>query len=250
MAEFRENKSNALTELSELRMELSENGELLDVLCQIKFATAEVEFSNRSYCVGIRQARLQLYLDGWETSLGSDLGSKPIAAIETSKQQVSETALSGKAEAGIDSTGSAHGGLSGSASRTTKLIDSQCITSTNGPIVSLPNNAWKIEATALANERPKPLEGTVLQGERLCSIKKQGRSNRSRVTAELQVRKSKVCVEPSSGNKLGKRFSILRNRDAIIGKVLERALAREAEQATTRSLDASVVASRVELEEL
>jgi hypothetical protein len=142
------------------------------------------------------------------------------------------------------------GGMTGNAGSGVKIVDTACLSTSLQPVTPLPGNAWKVEASSVDGSRPKPLEGTAPRGERLCSLQKQSGSNRSTISAELQVRKSKISVEPTKGNKWGKRFSILRNKDAIVAKVLEKAFSRETGLATNRSFDSSVVASKVEFEEL
>ena len=246
---FKKNEVNPLTELSELRMELAPNGESLGLICQIRFATAEVEFSSRSYRVGISQARLQLYLEGWEKTLGQDLGDMSIPTVEQSSELVRESSAHGGVKFGVNTAGTAQGGAEGNADKAVKRVDSSRSMTSIQPITVLPNDAWRIEATEVDRSKEAPLDGTALAGERLCVLQRQEGSNRSRISAELQIRKSKICVEPTKGNKWGKRFSILRNKDAIIAKVLEKAISRETEQATNRSLGPTLVASKVEFEE-
>lgn len=240
-----------------MSMELRQNGEELDVHCQLRFATDEIEFSSRAYVVGIRQARLQLYLEGWDKKIGEDHGDVRIPTVERSSKSVQETCASGEVGGGGavsikgDGTpaGNAQLAVAGKVQRQSKAILESGYNQEIPPITSLPNNAWKIEAVHDAGSEI-PLVGTVLSGERLCVLARQQGSNQSRVTAELQVRRSKISVRPAKGNKWGRIFSLSRNKDAIIAKVLEKAVKREAEGATARSLEAVVVASKVEFEEL
>lgn len=250
ISNFKKIEINPLTELTELRMELSESEEELELHCQMRFATAEVEFSNRSYYVGINQARLQLYLEGWEKVLGKDLGDNTIPTVEKSSELVRETNAGGQVDVALNSTGSMKSGIAGNAGSGMKRVDTASFSTSLQPVTPQPGNAWKVEANSVDGSRPKPLEGTALSGERLCSLKKQSGSNRSTVSAELQVRRNKISVEPATGNKWGKRFSLLRNKDAIVAKVLQNALSRETELATNRSLEFYVVASKVEFEQI
>lgn len=255
-SDFKKIETNPLTDLSGLSMELHQNDEELDVHCQLRFTTDEIEFSSRTYVVGIRQARLQLYLEGWDKKIGEDYGDVRIPTIARSSKSVQETCASGEVGGGGATsikgdgvaTGTAQVALAGKVQKNSKVLLESEYNQEIPPIKSLPNNAWKIEA-AHDGGSDAPLEGTVLSGERLCVLTRKQGSNQSQVTAELQVRRSKITVRPAKGNKWGKIFSLSRNKDAIIAKVLEKAIKREAEGATARSLDAVVVASKVEFEE-
>ncbi|QFT97392.1 hypothetical protein FIU85_08770 [Roseovarius sp. THAF8] len=253
---FKKRETNPLTDLSGLSMELRPNGEELDVHCQLRFATDEIEFSSRAYVVGIRQARLQLYLEGWDKKIGADYGDLKIPTVERSSKSVQETCTSGEIGGGGAAsiagdgmpTGSGQVGVTGNVKKSWKEALESEYNQEIPPITSLPNNAWQIKV--MHDGSPDtPLEGTALSGERLCILSRTQGSNQSHVTAELQVRRSQITVRPSKGNKWGKMFSLSRNKDAIIAKVLEKAIKREAEGATARSLDAVVVASKVDFEE-
>ena len=240
-----------------MSMELRQNGEELDVLCQLRFTTDEIEFSSRAYVVGIRLARLQLYLDGWDQKIGEDIGDVRIPTVERSAKSVQETRATGEVGGGGAAsikgdgipTGTAQLSIAGKVQKQSKAILESGYNQEIPPITSLPNNAWRIEAVHEGGS-DTPLDGTVLSGERLCVLARQQGSNQSHVTAELQVRRNKISVRPATGNKWGKIFSISRNKDAIVAKVLEMAIKREAEGATARSLEAAIVASKVEFEEL
>lgn len=254
---FKKRETNPLTDLSGLSMELRPNGEELDVHCQLRFMTDEIEFSSRAYIVGINQARLQLYFEGWDKRIGQDYGEVKIPTAEVSSKLVQEKGASGEIGGGGNIAvadhdtllGGAQATASGKLHRSSLLVVGSEYRQEIPPITPLPNNAWKIEAGAHDAGQDKPLIGAALSGERLCVLSRLQGSNQSRVTAELQVRRSKISVCPAKGNRLGKFFSLSRNRDAIIAKVLEKAIVREAEGATARSLQAVVVASKVDFEE-
>jgi len=255
-SEFKKNEINPLTDLSGLSMELRPNGEELDLHCQLRFTTDEIEFSSRNYVVGFRQARLQLYLEGWDKKIGEDYGDVKIPTVEKSAKLVQKTDASGEFGGGgsasvkVDGipTGSVQLAVTGKVQKHSNLVFESGYNQEIPPIKTLPNNAWRIEAEH--DDGPDNfLDGTALSGDRLCVLARQQGSNQSRIVAELQVRRSKISVRPAKGNKWGKIFSLSRNKDAIIAKVLEKAIKREAEGATARSLDAVVVASKVDFEE-
>lgn len=254
--DFKKSETNPLTDLSGMSMELRQNGEELELHCQLRFATDEIQFRSRAYTVGIRQARLQLYLEGWDKKIGEDYGDVKIPTVEMSSKTVQETCASGEVGGGGAAsikgegipTGAVQLTVAGKLQRGSKAILESEYNQSIPPITALPNNAWKIESRL--DEGPDaPLVGTALSGERLCALSKKHGSNQSYITAELQVRRSAISVHAAAGNSWGKRFSLSRNKDAIVAKVLEKAIKREAEGATARSLEALVVASKVEFEE-
>ena len=226
-----------------------EDKENLDLVCLARFATTEIEFSSRTYRVGITQARLQLYLDGWQQKLGKDLGDCGIPTVEATSKRVNETSIHGNVDAAAKTSGAAQGGLETGASKKAIKTETLRSTATIQPVTVLPNGAWRIQANDIDKSENRQLEGSAIAGERLCVLQKRDGSNRSRVIGELQVRRSKISIQPTKGNRLGKAISLLRNKDSIVAKILENALTREAEQATDRRIETTVVASKVEFEE-
>lgn len=69
------------------------------------------------------------------------------------------------------------------------------------------------------------------------------------IIAEVQVTKSAIKVSASGGNKWGKTFIELQNKDAIISQILKRAIQREAATNNANGSSAVVAVSRCEIGE-
>lgn len=237
---------NPLTELAELRLSMNRGTSTYDVGCQLRFSSAELEFRNRDYLVGISEARLQLYLEGLETVLGEDFGDADLPTTEATRESTSETDLSVGLAFEADVNGPNKSGIAtgmGASRRRSQTLRS---TSALLPMVALPNAAWRVRNVEGAGQ-DATLDGTAMRGQRLCRLQAKSGGNRTIVTAELQVRRSHLRVKPASGDKWGKRFSLIRNKDAVVGLVLQRAIRREAAAATGRELQKTVVVSKVEM---
>lgn len=248
--EFSRNELNPLTELAELRLAVvPDNGEF-DVRSQLRFSTAEVCFKNREYRVGISEARLQLYLEGWETALGCDFGDIEIAPTteETTVQTQASVGATVEVPAQLDGQMSPKAKLSGGVGKAKN--QSLQTNRVHYPMVALPNNAWKIKAPPAGNSDRPALEGSAISGEALCRLQKRSGGNRLSLTAELQVRRANITVSPTKGNAWGKVFSLSNNKDAVVAKVLERALRREASTIPQGAREGTVVVSKSEWSEV
>lgn len=248
--EFRKNEKNPLTELAELRLAVVPDGDEFDVRSQLRFSVAEVCLKDREYRVGISEARLQLYLEGWETALGCDFGDVEIAATSEETTVKTQASAGGSLEASSHLGGqlSPKASLRGGASKTQNhMLQANRV---HFPVVALPNNGWKVKAPPVGNSQRQSLEGSAMSGGSLCRLQKKSGGNRLSLAAELQVRRSNITVAPTKGNAWGKLFSLSNNKDAVVAKVLEKALQREASAIPQGSREGTVVVSKSEWTEV
>jgi len=246
---FNKDERNPLAELAELRMAVKPDGEFFDIVCQLRLSSSEVSFNGREYRVGISETRLQLHLEGWETSLGCDFGDAPISTITEEEKLTRQAGVSGAVGMQVGP-----GGVSpptGSAKMQAQQGYSHTLgsTRTHLPMTALPNNAWRVKSGPAAQKADQPLDGTAIGGERLCRLERKSGGNRLSMVAELQVRRSNITVKPVKGDMRGKVFSLMRNKDAIVAKILEKALFREASTVPQAQPETTVVVSKTEISE-
>lgn len=246
---FSKNDCNPLKELSELRLDISSSEDGFDVTCQLRFSTGEVSLRGREYTVGITEARLQLSLEGCETALGCDFGSAGLAVFSEDETISTKTAIGTGAQGAFSLDGicppSAH--IKANAERHhNHVFNAKKILL---PMTAVPGNAWRVREASLQGTENRALDGAAIDGERLCKILRKDGGNRMQVVAELQVRRSSNKVNPTKGDIRGKLFSLKRNKDAVVAKVLEKAIRREAATIPQGGSATTVVASKAELTE-
>ncbi|WP_428515011.1 hypothetical protein [Roseovarius sp.] len=242
-------EQNPLSELAALRLAISPDGEDFEVACQLRFSTGEVSVSGREYTVGISEARLQLGLEGCETALGCDYGNSELAIVEEEKSVTTQAGASGAVGGALSKDGIAIPSVAANAE--TGKVYNYTISGrkTLLPMTALPGNAWRIKVASTKPGEQPVLDGTAIDGERLCRLLRKEGGNRLSLAAELQVRRSKITVTPAKGNKVGKLFNLTRNKDAVVAKILEKVIRREASTIPQGEKENAVVAARTELTE-
>lgn len=246
---LKKSEQNPLGELSELRLNVSHDEEGLDVACRLRFSTGDVSVGGRTFSVGFTEARLQLYLEGCETAFGCDFGSTELTKVTVHQRAEKSTLRGGEVAGGFSLEEVTPPAAKGHAKREHQTSSVVTSDKTVLPMTAVPGNAWRIKNHSINPKERQVLEGSAIDGERLCRLLPIEGGNRLRVSAELQVKRANIKVEPAIGNKLGKIFSLARNRDAVVAKVLEKALRREASTVSAPQLQSTVVASRSELSE-
>ncbi|MHA7827282.1 MAG: hypothetical protein ACX93P_06940 [Roseovarius sp.] len=246
---FKKIERNPLSELAELRLAISPDKGEFDVACQLRFSTGEVSVSGREYLVGISEARLQLALEGCETALGCDYGNSGLAVLEEEKSVTTQVGVGGSAGGALSIDGPVSPSASAKAGMEQTYSHVVSEKNTLLPMTVLPGNAWRVKVASVKPNEQTPLDGTAMDGQRLCRVLRNEGGNRLRVASELQVRRSKITVKPTKGNIRGKLFSLTRNKDAVVAKILEKAIRREASAIPLGHTENAMVAAKTELTE-
>lgn len=246
---FSKNESNPLTEFAELRLEVMPDQDDFNVSCQLRFSTAEVSFKDREYSVGITEARLQLQLEGCETVIGYDFGDEGLTAYTEETSSTVQKEIWGGVGVSVSLEGIAVPSLSVGAKAENKHEHTIQTNKIHLPMKALPNGAWRVKSLSAKSKDAEVLDGTAMRGERLCRLRRKSGSNRLSLAAELQVRRSNIKVVPTKGNARGKMFSLKRNKDAVVAKVLEQAIRREASTIPQGQLENTVAVSKSEVTE-
>lgn len=246
-AHFKKVERNPLSELAKLRLETAPDAEDFDINCQLRFSAGEVCVSGREYTVGITEARLQLSLEGCETVMGCDYGSSGLPKLHEETTITTQAQISGAAGVAASMDGIALPSLEAKAGAEKMYQHVVQQSNTVLPMVALSGDAWRIKRTESSGKNGDFLEGSAIDGHRLCRVARKAGGNRLGIVAELQVRRSKISVNPTKGNRIGKLFSVTRNKDAVVAKVLEKALRREASSSIRNSSTKAVAAARTEL---
>lgn len=246
---FKETRQNFLAELSELRLAIAQADEVFDLSCLLRFGSTDIDLHGSSYSVGITEARLQLSLEGCETCMGSDYGVAGLVSATEEQTTKTQMKLEGRVGGSIGLEGSsipsASLGAGGEAVNTRTVSARRELL----PMTALPNNMWRVRSADAAPDKGGVLEGSAMNGDRLCRLQRKEGGNRLGVCAELQVRRKAISVKPAKGSIWGKRFSLRSNQDAIVAKVLEKAIRREAAVGSDRTRDGTIVASIAEVSE-
>lgn len=246
---FKNSRQNFIAELSELRLAITQADEVFDLACLLRFGATDVDLHGSCYSVGITEARLQLSLEGCETCMGSDYGVAGLASAIEEQTSKTQMTFEGRGGGSIGADGTALPSVSIGAGGV--AVNTRTVSATKDllPVTALPNNMWRIRSADAALGKGSVLEGSAMDGDRLCRIQRKDGGNRLGVSAELQVRRNAISVKPAKGSSLGKRFSLRRNQDAIVAKVLEKAIRREAAAGSDRTRDGTIVASIAEVSE-
>ena len=246
---FKKSELNPLTQLSQLRMAIAPDDDGYGVACQMRFSTGDVSFSGRENTVGITEARLQLALEGCETALGCDFGNVDLQVVDEEEMATSEANYSGDIKAGVSCDGIELPSASVRAKGEKQHRKVRRSNKTLLPMTAVPTDAWKVKVVSANTKENLVLDGAAIDGQRLCKLQRKEGGNRMHLSAELQVRRSSISVVPRKGDIVGKLFSVKRNKDAVIAKVLERAIRREASSIRHSQTESTVVASKAELTE-
>ncbi len=246
-ANFKKVERNPLQELAKLRLEIAPAAEDFDINCQLRFSAGEVCVSGREYTVGITEARLQLSLEGCETVMGCDYGNSELPKLHEESTITTQAQISGAAGVAPSMDGIALPSIEAKAGAERMYQHVVKQSNTVLPMVALSGDAWRIKRTESSGKGGDFLEGSAIDGHRLCRVARKAGGNRLGIVAELQVRRSKIWVKPTKGNRMGKLFSVTRNKDAVVAKVLEKALRREASSSIRNSSTKAVAAARTEL---
>ncbi|MBL6426703.1 MAG: hypothetical protein HOY44_04185 [Maritimibacter sp.] len=239
---------NPLPELTELQLRISSAGETYELMCQLVFADTTIGLGGSEYRVGFSQARLQLDLEGCERVLGSDYGSERLPQLDETGSGSSQQSIG--FEGGIGASPEAvTANVTARAGRSGKQEHSKELKRTHLPVVALPNGSWRIRALSAGCARNDLLSGTAIAGERLCSLERSQGGNRIAVIGELQVAGRHVVVQPVGGERIGKKLKLWGNKEAVIAKVLEKAMRREASQSGEGHSMSTVVVSKCEVSE-
>jgi hypothetical protein len=246
---FNRSSINPLTELTELRLSINPVENEFDLLCQLRFGTADVELEGRGYSVGITEARLQLSLEGCETTMGSDFGVANLSTGTEEKSRKLTASIGGSVGGSLGPEGLTAPSMNAKVGAEAVAAHILSVSREMLPMTALPNNAWRIREASTGTGGHPTLCGSAMEGQRLCQLQRKEGGNRVSVSAELQIKRSSIAVSPSKGNTRGKLFSRRRNQDAVVAKVLERAIRREASSSSAGSYDGTVVASFSEITE-
>lgn len=240
--------SNPLAELSEFRLDYEVDDGKLDLLCRLGFATMSYFHDGTQFEIGVSHAFLRLTLEGCETTVDKRYGDSLLAPV------IQEGLIEKKSSVGLEATSGLSQetvpGFSAGVKANSEAARSQKFSQSlvHSPVRSRPNNSWEIQPVKLAGSPEEVIEGTAIPGERLCSVRRRSGGNRLSVIGEVHVAKSKFSVKAKGGNRLGRTMTEWRNKDAVVGQLLKKAIQREV--ASNNSADGEFVAiSRCEIVE-
>lgn len=246
---FRSNDNNPLTELSELRLEVEVGQQDFSVKCLLRFGRMPYEHKGREYEVGLSRAYLRLALEGCSTAMGSALGESILEHVEEVEELEIKNSIgfdaSGGADSDSDAGANAKAKLQAGVSRSRSQKRSQA--KRYLPVVARPNDSWEINALSVTEKSEQTIDGTAIPSLRLCVLQRKQGGNRISMTGEVQVSKSAVQVFAKGGNVVGKAFSEMLNKDAIVGLILKRAVQREASAFLGDRTASTVAISRCEV---
>jgi hypothetical protein len=225
---FKSNDKNPLTELSELRLEVEQDQQDFAVKCLLRFGKMLFEYKDREYEIGLSRAHLRLALEGCKTAMGSAYGENVLEHVEEEAELEIQTSIGFDAAGGADAdvgaiaTTNAHAHASRSQNQKRSQVKRHL------PVMARPNDSWEVKAQSVAEKSEKTIEGTAIPSQRLCVLQRKQGGNRISVVGEVHVSKTAVKVSATGGNFVGKSFSELLNKDAIVSLILKRAVQREA----------------------
>lgn len=244
---FTSTHTNPLSELVELRLEIDHQEQALDVICRLIFGIMHYEHRGRQYEVGVRQAHLRLALEGCETLLHGAFGENHLAPVSEETVETREQLFKSNAAGKISSIPTAAAGSE------IELVDSKSSTRRQVknllPVQHGPNDTWKISPKSINNDRDRAIEGTAIPGSRLCLLRRKAGGNRLSVVGEVTSPRTAFQVKAIGGNALGKLMSEHLNKDAVVSRILERAIRREAANHSLISSTSTSALSRAEISE-
>jgi hypothetical protein len=238
--------NNPFTELAELRLEFKPNGEKIDIQCRLIFGRMRYDHKEREYEIGLRRAFLGLALEGCETTLEPEFGENELSSV------VEENALESKKNLGASVSSSTDPlinsvGLKIAGDSTSRQNNHQ--KRARLPMTRKPGNRWEIVSQSVSGSGNLDLDGTVMSGQKLCTLQRKDGGNRLAATGEVQIERSAITVTTKGGNKLGKVLSEWQNKDSIVSQILKQALQREAIGGSARTNAKVVVVSKAEVSE-
>lgn len=246
---FKTDDKNPLTELSELRFEISQTDPDFELICRLRFGKMHYEHNEREYEVGVSRAHLRLSLEGCETTLGSAFGESVLNPVVEEDEIEAESSVSFELSAGAssDTGANAKANARAGAGGTRKRKMSQ--SNVHLPVVARPNDSWEVQPTSVTGTGENIIEGTAIPSVKLCVLRRKRGGNRIAIVGEVQISKSAMKVSAKGGNRLGKALNEWQNKDAIVSQILKRAIQREATIYLPGRLGSTVVISRCEVME-
>jgi len=246
-ARFKTNDKNPLTELSELRFNIAQRDKEFNLSCRLMFGKMSYEFKGREYEIGVSRAFLRLTLEGCETTLDKRFGENVLAPMSEENCIETEVCAGTEASVGTSMTSGINVGAnaSGQAYHTQKRTVNQNVQ--HLPVTACPNSSWEVKPLSVSSNGKSLIEGTAIPNKRLCSLQRKQGGNRIVVIGEVQISKSDIKVSARGGNMNFKAFNTFRNKDAIIGLILKRAIQREAANSINDRSDSTAAISRCEV---
>lgn len=247
--EFRTQRKNPLTELSELRLEIEPADTDFELKCLLIFGKMQYEHNGREYEVGVSRAHLRLSLEGCETTLGTAFGEsvlEPVVEVDGLEIQSNAcigVSASSSSNTGTNATVKASAGVSGVRKQQLRQ------TKVHLPVVAGPNNSWKVEPKAVTGGCKNMIEGTAIPSARLGVLRRKQGGNRMAIIGEVQISKSAIIVSAKGGNRLNKTMVEWRNKDVIVSLILKKAIQREAASSVLGRSSSTVAFSRSEVSE-
>lgn len=241
-SKFNIRDANPLTELSEIRFDVSQVEEIFELRCRLRFGRMHYEYKDREFEVGVSRAFLRLSLEGCESTLDSSYGENVLNSV------VDNTSADTKLAAGANITGNVTSGVGVGAGvgASAEVRHSSSQSSIRLPVKALPNNSWEVEPQKVTGEASTIIEGTAIPGEVLCKLRRKQGGNRLAIIGEVQVSKNSVKVTSKGGNRLLKSMTEWQNKDAIVSQILRKAIQREASGVLSARSTSSVVIARCE----
>lgn len=241
--------NNPLGEFSELRSRLEKNDEYLDLFATVKFGLMRINLDDCDYILGASRAYLAIQTSGLEISMGTVLGEAPFEPWVETEEHSKVSQKSGSIGASVRASdvgssanldGSAEAGTTGSRKKSLKRETKKL------PVKSLPGNRWEISDADISGNK-RQMEGTALSNEMICKLVEESKSNQASLSLDLYVRKIDLVVT-AEGNKLARRFKLLKNKEAVIGLVAQKALRREIAREDFGQNEKTMVVSRTEVD--
>lgn len=244
MVDLNKDAQNPLDELSDLRLELSEEENFLDLVCLLRFGTGEYTHKGQTFEVGFLRAQLQLSLEGVETVLGSDFAEATIPSVEEVATVRSGKSATAGANAEFNSDGTLRTGF-GLSAEVGQEVEREATWKTKRlPISTRPGNRWQIEMPT----GDTALSGSAMRGERLTRLSRKAGVNRVGIIAEVQIKKREICVTPPKANSLTKALRLVKSRNEVVALVLQKAMRREAAEVAQHQPE-TVVVSKITFSE-
>lgn len=243
-SKFHSISNNPFTELSELRLELTNREGRTSLRCKLRFGLMLLSLEEREYEIGVTKATLAVKMSGCEQTMDAAFGESCLSpSSETYSKKHENSANIG---ANFDTnTSSLASGVVGTSSKSNFSSD---LTSTRSilPVTAKPGDCWEIKST---QPNQKLINGTAISGTELCGIQRKKGSNRISVVGELQVRKRNLDIQAKEGNRIGKLFGKWQNKDAIIGLIVKNAIGRESVRRNSSVSDLIVISVAESMEE-
>lgn len=243
---FNNNEKNPFTELSELRLEMSSEGQTFDITCRLVFGKMHYEHNEREYEVGVSRAFLRLSLEGCETVLAESFGESLLGPVAEEDSLTVKTAAA--IEASFATSLESNPKASASAYVEKGMVRTQQFNQNklHLAVVNRPNNSWEIKGKTVAGMSDSIVEGTAIPNTKLCGLRRKTGGNRIAILGEVQVRKSDIKVSARGGNSISKALSEWSNKDAIVSQILKRAIQRQSTHTEAGQSNSTMVISRSE----